>query len=152
VELQGKNKMNLFKNDIDHWRKIIENTKKEKTLIKFTVAFLVIAFIFLDFLFGIMKPAYRDLDTLSVTDRAAFIKTTKEYRANQDKIIDWERLDHISGYADQNVPIIIKKLKKENAKVNEKRWKIYAKADYEEWQYRLSAFMGWEFPFNLHKL
>ena len=110
----------------------------------------IIALLLFSYLFGIMEPAYRDLDTLSATDRAAFIKTTKEYRANRDKIFYWERLDHISGYVDQNVPIIIKKLKKENAKVNEKRWKIYGKADYKSWQYKLSKFMGWEFPFRLH--
>ena len=110
----------------------------------------ICALLLFSFLFGIMEPAYRDLDTLSATDRAAFIKTTKEYRANQDKIIYWERLDHVSGYVDQNVPIIIKNLKKENKTLIHKKWEIYAKADYKAWQYRLSAFMGWKFPFRLH--
>ena len=143
--------MSLFKNEIEHWKKIIKNVKKEKTLMKFVVAFAVIAFVFFDFLFGIMKTPYRDINTLSASEKKEFIKVTKEYRANQEKIFGWERLDHISGYADPNVSIIIKKMKKQNAKLNQKRCKIYAKADYKAWQYRFSKFIGWQYPFNLHK-
>ena len=142
--------MTLFKNEIEHWKKIIRNIKKEKTLMKLVIAYFVIAFLSFDFLFGIAKQPYRDINTLSTADRAAFIKTTKEYRANQEKIFEWERLDHVSGYVDPNIPIKIKKLEKENAKIGKKRWQLYAKADYKAWQYRLSAFMGWKFPFRLH--
>jgi len=143
--------MSFFKNEIEYWKKIIRNIKKEKTLMKFAAAYLVIAFIFLDFLFGIMNTPYRDINTLSTADRTEFLKVTKEFRANREKIFDWERLDAISGYVDPDVPIIIKKLKKQNAKPAEKRRQLYAKADYKTWQYRFSKFMGWEFPFRLHQ-
>jgi len=142
--------MSFFKNEIEYWKKVIRNLKKEKTLMKVTAAYLVIAFIFLDFLFGIMKTPYRDINTLSPADRTEFLKVTKEFRARRAEIRDWERMDAISGYVDPDVPIIIKKLKKENAKPAKKRWEIYAKADYKAWQYRFSKFMKWEFPFRLH--
>ena len=143
--------MSLFKNEIEHWKKIIKNVKKEKTLMKLIAAFFVIAFIFFDFLFGIMNPPYRDINTLTPAEKKEFIKVTKEYRANQEKIFGWERLDHISGYADSNVPKIIKKLKKENAKLDKKRRQLYVKADYKSWQYKFSNLIGWQYPFNLHK-
>ena len=142
--------MSFFENEIEHWKKIIKNVKKEKTLMKFVVAFIVIAFVLFDFLFGIMETPYRDINTLNASDRTEFLKVTKEYRANQEKIFKWERLDHTSGYADPSVSIIIRKMKKQNAKVEEKRCKLYAKADYKSWQYRFSNFIGWEFPFRLH--
>ena len=143
--------MSFFENEIEHWRKIIARVKKEKKLMKLVIAYFVIAFLSFDFLFGIAKQPFRDINTLNASDRTEFLKVTKEYRANQEKIFKWERLDHISGYDDPDVPIIIKKLKKENTKLDKKRRQLYAKADYKAWQYRFSKFIGWQYPFNLHK-
>jgi len=143
--------MTLFKNEIEHWKKIIKNVKKQKKLMKFVVAFIVIAFIFLDFLFGIMKHPVRDIETLSIPQQKEYSKFQNKFRANQEEMISLERLDKISDYVDTKIPIDIKNLKKENLLLNDKMYKISSQADYKSWQYKLSAFMCWQYPFNLHK-
>lgn len=115
------------------------------------VTYWTFALILFAYLFGIMKFPYKDLNTLNVADRTNFHELVKEYRANQDRIIYWENLDQISGYVDPKIPGIIKKIKAKNEVINQKRGEIYKKANYKAWQYQLANYLGWDFPFNLHR-
>ena len=118
--------MSFFENEIEHWRKIIKNVKKEKKLMKLVIAYFVIAFLSFDFLFGIAKQPFRDINTLNASDRAEFLKVTKEFRVNREKIFEWEREDHTSGYADPSVSIIIKKFANSFLTTVQTEWELPA--------------------------
>lgn len=121
------------------------------------VAYWTAAFILFSFLFGIMKYPARDFGTLPIMQQIEYSKLQTKYRTNQNQMIELERLEYITTdrvtYSTiQNIENEIKTLKKENLLLNQKMSKISAKAKYKSWQYRLSDLMGWQFPFNLHKL
>lgn len=116
------------------------------------VAYWTAALILFSFLFGIMKPAYRDFGTLPILQQIEYSKLQTKFRKNQDQMIELERFDRAANYADIRFSNKIKTLKKQNLLLNQKMSKISAKAKYKAWQYRLADFLGWQFPFNLHKL
>lgn len=122
-----------------------------------SIAYLVVAFIVFAFLFGIMKYPARDLNTLNIMQQYKYSKFQKEYRANQTKMINLEKMEYISSdgitkVTIKNIERDINNLKNENLLLNTKMSKISAQAKYKAWQYKLSHFLGWKFPFNLHKL
>jgi len=149
--ISNKKKDNKMRTRTTGIKGMVDRAKKQKGLIKFTFVYLILAFVLFSFLFGIMNPPYRNLNTLSLIDQSDYNQLVKKYRNNQDKIYQLQRLDHISGYKDKKTPIIIKKIKKENEVINKKRMNIFSQADYTAWQYRLSAFIGWDYPFKLHR-